>query len=439
MTNTIIDSSLISQLPRHTVALVLAGGRGSRLHGLTDGRAKPAVHFGGRYRIIDFALSNCINSGINRIGVITQYKAHSLLRHIQRGWSFLNMERNEFIDMLPARQQLDEGYWYRGTADSVYQNMNVMRESYNPKYVLILAGDHIYKMNYLNMLIDHINYGGECTVACIEVEREEARAFGVMSVDNNFKITQFVEKPDNPNGMPGKPNTALVSMGIYIFNADYLYAMLERELQDPNSSYDFGKDMIPHAVKHGKAYAHTFNRSCVRKEAVGEAYWRDVGTIDSYWEANMDLVSQNPQLDLDDNFWPIHSCLEPLSPTKFIQNEGSIQNRLQNTQISGGCTIENAELVDSIIFHRVKIGSGSSIKSSVLLPEVTIGKNCRLDRCIIDRGCQIPDELVIGEDAIFDALHFYRSPNGIVLITPKMLEQFKLVMTETPKILVGNN
>lgn len=438
MNNTIIDSSLISQLPRHTVALILAGGRGSRLHGLTDNRAKPAVPFGGRFRIIDFALSNCINSGINRIGVITQYKAHSLLRHIQRGWSFLNMERNEFIDMLPARQQLDEGCWYRGTADSVYQNMGIMSRHYHPKYVLILAGDHIYKMNYLNMLIDHINFGGECTVGCIEVNREDAKAFGVMSIDHNFKITQFVEKPANPQGMPNKPDTALASMGIYIFNADYLYNLLEKELQNPNSSYDFGKDLIPYTVEQGKAYAHTFNRSCVRKDAHEEAYWRDVGTIDSYWEANMDLLSTHPKLDMNDNFWPIHTCSESHNPTHFIQNSGGPQTVLQNSLISGGGKIEDSQITNSILFHKVIVGSGSTIDSSILLPRVNVGRNCKLSRCIIDRECEIPDGMVIGEDPVSDALHFYRSPNGIVLITPQMLERYKMMMLEPPKYQANN-
>jgi glucose-1-phosphate adenylyltransferase len=438
MNNTIIDSSLISQLPRHTIALILAGGRGSRLHGLTDNRAKPAVPFGGRFRIIDFALSNCVNSGINRIGVITQYKAHSLLKHIQQGWSFLNMERNEFVDMLPARQQLDEGCWYRGTADAVYQNMEIMRRQYHPKYVLILAGDHIYKMNYLNMLIDHVNFGGECTVGCIEVNRQEASEFGVMSADSNFKITQFVEKPQNPPAMPNNPDKALASMGIYIFNADYLYGLLEKELFSPNSSYDFGKDLIPYTVAQGKAYAHTFNRSCVRKNSASEPYWRDVGTIDSYWEANMDLVSANPSLELDDNFWPIHSCVSSQCPSHFIQNSASVQNLLQNTLISGGCLIEDARITDSILFHRVQVHSGSIINSSVVLPGVSIGRNCRLNRCIIERECQIPDGLVIGENPTFDASHFYRSPNGIVLITPPMLEQYRVATEEPKKYLVNH-
>lgn len=438
MNNTIIDSALISQLPRHTIALILAGGRGSRLHGLTDNRAKPAVPFGGRFRIIDFALSNCINSGINRIGVITQYKAHSLLRHIQRGWSFLNTERDEFIDMLPARQQLDEGHWYRGTADSVYQNMEVMRRHYHPKYVLILAGDHIYKMNYLNMLIDHINLGGECTVGCIEIKREEASAFGVMSVDNNFKIVEFAEKPDNPQGMPDNPNVALASMGIYIFNADYLYNILEKELENPNSSYDFGKDLIPYTVNQGKAYAHTFNRSCVRKDAKDEVYWRDVGTIDSYWEANMDLISKNPKLDLNDNFWPIHTYNKSYNPTHFIQTNGAAKNLLQNSLVSGGCRIEDSQITDSILFHNINVGSNCTIDSSILFPRVNIGSHCRLSRCIIDRECEIPDGMVIGEDPISDALHFYRSPNGIVLITPAMLERYKVIMSEPFKYLMSN-
>lgn len=425
MNHTRIDSSLISQLPRHTVALILAGGRGSRLHGLTDNRAKPAVYFGGRFRIIDFALSNCINSGINRIGVVTQYKPHSLLRHIQHSWSFLNPERNEFIDLLPASQQLNEDYWYRGTADAVYQNMGIMRDHYSCKYVLVLAGDHIYKMNYTNMLIDHINQGGQCTVACLEVDKEEARGFGVMHVNDKYQITNFIEKPDDPPTIPSKPDTSLASMGIYIFNADYLYKLLEQQLEIPGSSYDFGNDLIPYAVQQGTAYAHIFERSCVRKESQNGVYWRDVGTIDSYWEANMDLLSPTSHLDLSDAHWPIRSGFTTTQPTHFIQHPDAPKNQLQNSLIAGGCTIEDAKINDSILFHNVRIKPKSIVDSSIIFPQTTIGHRCRLRNCIIDKGCHIPDGMVIGENSALDAQYFYRSPKGIVLVTPDMLEKLQ--------------
>lgn len=423
MANPSIDASLIEHLSRNTVALILAGGRGSRLHGLTDHRAKPALYFGGRFRIIDFALSNCINSGINRIGVITQYKAHSLIKHIQHGWSFLNPARNQFIDILPARQQLDNGSWYRGTADAVYQNIGLVRHSYRPKYVVILAGDHIYKINYINMLLDHIRFGGECTVGCIEVPRSEAHAFGIMSVDTQYKITQFVEKPKDPPAHPGDPKTCLASMGIYIFNADYLYHMLDHESQDPDTSYDFGNDLIPHAVAQGKAYAHPFSHSCTGKTKDASSYWRDVGTIDSYWEANMDLISANPQLDMSDDSWPIYSCLDQNNPTRFIQRDGEHESQVRNSLVPGGCTIEDARIINSVLFHKVKVNSGSTVDASIILPDVTIGQDCRLHRCVIDRNCIIPDGTVIGEDAELDASRFHRSSGGIVLVTPIMLER----------------
>ncbi|MDE1949158.1 MAG: glucose-1-phosphate adenylyltransferase, partial [Burkholderiales bacterium] len=303
-------------LPRRAIALVLAGGRGSRLKNLTDSRAKPAVYFGGKFRIVDFALSNCMNSGIRRIGVITQYKSHSLLRHLQRGWAFLKTEMNEFVDLLPAQQRVDEESWYRGTADAVYQNQDIVA-SYRADYVVVLAGDHIYKMNYALMLADHVALGRECTVGCIEVPRMEATAFGVMAIDADRRILDFVEKPADPPPMPGKPDRALASMGIYIFNASHLYRELERDMADPNSSHDFGKDIIPKMVRAGQASAHPFDLSCVGTKPGTEPYWRDVGTIDAYWDANIDLTATDPLLNLYDTNWPIWTYQQQLPPAKF--------------------------------------------------------------------------------------------------------------------------
>ena len=318
------------QLTRKTMALVLAGGRGSRLHQLTDLRAKPAVYFGGKFRIIDFALSNCLNSGIRKIGVVTQYKSHSLLRHLQRGWSFLRPELNEFLDLLPAQQRINEEHWYRGTADAVYQNIDIMR-SYGPEYIVILAGDHIYKMDYSIMLQDHVEKGLGCTVGCIEVPVEEAFAFGVMGIDNDRNITSFQEKPANPPTMPGNPNISLASMGIYIFNADYLYQLLNEDIANENSSHDFGKDIIPRVVSEGKALAHPFGLSCVQRANEGQPYWRDVGTVEAFWSANLDLASNMPELNLYDRDWPIWTNQEQLPPAKFVPNDNGEHGVTTNT------------------------------------------------------------------------------------------------------------
>src|SRR5579862_4691531 len=286
-------------LARNALAFVLAGGRGSRLLELTDKRAKPAVYFGGKSRIIDFALSNALNSGIRRIAVATQYKAHSLIRHLQRGWNFLRVERNESFDILPASQRVSEEMWYAGTADAVYQNIDII-ESYDPQYMVVLAGDHVYKMDYELMLEQHVTEGADVTVGCIEVPRMEATGFGVMHVDENDRLVAFLEKPKDPPGIPDKPDMALASMGIYVFATKFLLEQLRRDAADPRSSRDFGKDIIPYLVKHGKAVAHRFSRSCVRSTAEAEAYWRDVGTVDAYWEANIDLTDVLPALDLYD-------------------------------------------------------------------------------------------------------------------------------------------
>jgi glucose-1-phosphate adenylyltransferase len=410
------------QLTRRTLALVLAGGRGSRLHQLTDTRAKPAVYFGGKFRIIDFALSNCLNSGIRKIGVVTQYKSHSLLRHLQRGWSFFRAELNEFLDLLPAQQRINEEHWYRGTADAVYQNIDIMR-SYDLEYVVILAGDHIYKMDYSIMLQDHVERGLGCTVGCIEVPVEEAFAFGVMGVDEQRNITSFVEKPKNPPTMPGNPNVSLASMGIYIFNADYLYQLLDEDLANENSSHDFGKDIIPRVVSEGRALAHPFGMSCVQRSNTDQPYWRDVGTVDAFWAANLDLASNMPELNIYDKDWPIWTYQEQLPPAKFVPDSNGAHGITTNTLISGGCIVSGSDISHTVLFSNVRIESFCTIDQTVILPYTKIGQNCRLTKVVIDRGCNIPDGTIIGEDAELDAKRFFRTENGVVLVTKEMLKQ----------------
>ena len=406
-------------LPKRAVALVLAGGRGSRLKNLTDRRAKPAVYFGGKFRIIDFALSNCLNSGIRRIGVITQYKSHSLLRHLQRGWAFMRPEMNEFVDLLPAQQRVDEESWYRGTADAVYQNQDIVA-AYGADYVVVLAGDHVYKMNYALMLADHVAHGREVTVGCIEVPREEATAFGVMAIDEKRRILDFVEKPADPPAMPGKPDRALASMGIYIFNARYLYQQLERDIADPASSHDFGKDIIPYAVKKGSAVAHPFDLSCVGQRTGHEPYWRDVGTIDAYWDANIDLTATDPLLNLYDTRWPIWTYQPQLPPAKFVHNADDRRGMAIESMVSGGCIVSGS-VFRSVLFSTVRVHSYSQVQWSVLLPGVQVGRGARLNRVVVDRGCTIPDGMVIGEDAEADEARFHRTESGIVLVTREML------------------
>ena len=416
-----IDVAQGLDLPRRAVALVLAGGRGSRLKNLTDTRAKPAVYFGGKFRIVDFALSNCMNSGIRRIGVITQYKSHSLLRHLQRGWAFLKSEMNEFVDLLPAQQRVDEESWYRGTADAVYQNQDILA-AYRADYVVVLAGDHIYKQNYALMLADHVAHGRECTVGCIEVDQKEATAFGVMAIDEKRLILDFVEKPADPPTIPGKPGRSLASMGIYIFDAQYLYRELERDMADPDSSHDFGKDIIPKLVKQGQAVAHPFELSCVGAR-VGEApYWRDVGTIDAYWDANIDLTATDPLLNLYDTNWPIWTYQPQLPPAKFVHNQDDRRGVAVESMVSGGCIISGA-VFRSVLFSSVRVHSYSAVNWSVLLPGVQVGRHARLTRVVVDRDCVIPDGMVIGEDAAADAEHFYRTESGITLVTREMLRR----------------
>lgn len=413
------DAARNFDLPKRAVALVLAGGRGSRLKNLTDRRAKPGVYFGGKFRIIDFALSNCLNSGIRRIGVITQYKSHSLMRHLQRGWAFLKPEINEFVDLLPAQQRVDEESWYRGTADAVYQNQDIIA-SYKADYVVVLAGDHVYKMNYALMLADHVEQGRDCTVGCIEVPREEASAFGVMHIDERRQILDFVEKPADPPAMPGKPDRALASMGIYIFNARYLFKELERDMADPDSSHDFGKDIIPRAVANGNAVAHPFDMSCVGALHGEEPYWRDVGTLDAYWDANIDLTATVPKLDLYDTKWPIWTYQPQLPPAKFVHDMGERRGTAIESLVSGGCIV-SGEVRRTVLYSGVRVHSHAKVLLSVLLPDVQVGRGARLTKVIIDRGCHVPDGMVIGEDPEADARRFLRSEGGVVLVTRDML------------------
>jgi glucose-1-phosphate adenylyltransferase len=409
-------------LARDAMAYVLAGGRGSRPMELTDRRAKPAVYFGGKSRIIDFALSNALNSGIRRIGVATQYKAHSLIRHLQRGWNFLRPERNESFDILPASQRVSETQWYAGTADAVFQNIDII-ESYGPRYMVILAGDHIYKMDYELMLQHHVDSGADVTVGCLEVPRMEAVGFGVMHVDDKATIKTFLEKPKDPPGMPGKPDTALASMGIYVFETKFLFGLLQRDAADPKSSHDFGKDLIPYVVKNGKAVAHRFATSCVRSDHETEAYWRDVGTVDAYWEANMDLADVTPELDLYDHNWPIWTYAEVTPPAKFVHDKEGRRGQAVSSLVSGGCIVSGAGLRRTVLFTGVRVNSFTQMEEAVVLPYVNVGRNSILKRVVVDRGVEIPEGLVVGEDPELDAKRFRRTDNGICLITQPMIDK----------------
>lgn len=408
-------------LSREAMAFVLAGGRGSRLMELTDKRAKPAVFFGGKSRIIDFALSNAINSGIRRIGVATQYKAHSLIRHLQRGWNFLRAERNEGLDILPASQRVDEGQWYLGTADAVTQNIDII-ESYGPEYILILAGDHIYKQDYEVMLEQHVNSGADVTVGCLVVPRAEASAFGVMAVDETQRIVDFVEKPKDPPAMPGDPKRSLASMGIYVFRTDYLVERLREDAADPKSSHDFGKDIIPAIVKGGKAVAHKFSDSCVSSGRYAEPYWRDVGTVEAFWQANIDLTDFEPELDLYETRWPIWTYAEITPPAKFIHDEADRRGEAISSLVSGGCIISGSHVEQSLLFTNVRCNSYSRLERVVALPSVDIGRHAQLSKVVIDRGVRIPERLVVGEDPELDARRFRRTENGVCLITQQMID-----------------
>jgi len=410
----------ISTLTKNTVAIILAGGRGSRLKSLTDWRAKPAVQFGGKFRIIDFPLSNCVNSGIRRINVATQYKAQSLIQHIQRGWGFLRGEFNEYVNIIPAQQRISED-WYRGTADAVYQNIDLLRES-NAEYILILAGDHIYKMDYGKMLATHVRNNADMTVACINVPLEDAKGFGVLAVDDTDRVIEFAEKPANPKHMPDDPTKAFASMGIYIFNAKFLYEQLIRDAGDSKSSHDFGGDIIPYIINKYKVQAHRFTDSCVGAKN-DNFYWRDVGTIDAYWEANMELTKVIPELNLYDRDWPIWTYQEQLPPAKFVFNDEGRTGKATDSLVSGGCLISGSCVTNSVLFSDVRVHSYCDIQCAVVLPKVTINRNVILKNVVIDRGCIIPEGMQIGVDLTLDAKRFYVSEKGIVLVTPDMLGQ----------------
>jgi glucose-1-phosphate adenylyltransferase len=411
------------RLAQRAMAFVLAGGRGSRLKELTDKRAKPAVFFGGKSRIIDFALSNAVNSGIRRITVATQYNAHSLIRHLQRGWSFLRPERNEFLDILPASQRLDGESWYRGTADAVAQNIHIIN-GYGPEFLLVLAGDHIYKMDYEKMLRQHVDSGADVTVGALTVPRAEASDFGVMAVDERQRITAFLEKPANPPGMPDDPDSALASMGIYVFHWPLLRERLIEDARDPNSSHDFGKDLIPRLVAQGNAVAHRFSDSCVMSGSEPAPYWRDVGTIDAFWRANIDLTDFVPQLDIYHQEWPIWTYAEITPPAKFIHDQPDRRGAAVNSMVSGGCIVSGSHISQCLLFTGVHTHSYSVLRGVVALPRVVVNRHARLTNVVIDRGVSIPEGLVVGENAEEDARWFRRTDSGICLITRPMVERW---------------
>ena len=414
--------NLSGPFSRQAMAYVLAGGRGSRLLELTDVRAKPAVFFGGKFRIIDFALSNALNSGIRRIAVATQYKAHSLIRHMQRGWNFFRPERNESFDILPASQRVSDEKWYLGTADAVFQNLDIIQD-YAPRLIVVLAGDHVYKMDYEPMLQQHVEQGADVTVGCIEVARKDASGFGVMHVDANDRIIDFVEKPVDPPAMPGDPERSLASMGIYVFDTEFLAEELRRDAADTDSSHDFGKDIIPRLVKLGKAVAHPFSRSCIRSTPGGPAYWRDVGTIDSYFAANIDLTEVVPDLDIYDRAWPVWTYSEMNAPAKFVHDHPGRRGSATASLVSGGCVVSGSSVWRSLLFSDVRINSYSTVELAVILPRVEIGRSVRLKNVIVDRGVRIPEGLVVGDDPVVDARRFRRTEGGVCLITQKMIDQ----------------
>ena len=413
-----ITSRFVSRLTRETLALILAGGRGSRLKQLTLWRAKPATPFGGKYRIIDFPLSNCINSGIRRVCVLTQYKAHSLIRHLQLGWGFLRGEFGEFVELLPAQQRIDEASWYKGTADAVYQNLDIFR-SHAPEYVLVLAGDHIYKMDYGPMLAHHSENQADITVGCIEVPRKRAHEFGVLTVNEHHEVIQFVEKPQDPEALPGREHVTLVSMGIYVFNTAFLYQRLIEDAERPDSTHDFARDILPEAIGRYRVIAYPFHDVQTKERS----YWRDVGTVDAFWETNMELVSVDPELNLYDSHWPIWTYQEQLPPAKFVFNDEGRRGMAVDSIVADGCIISGGYVNHSLLFPQVQVHSFVQLRDAVVLPEVDIGRYCQLRKVIIDRGCIIPPGTVVGENSEEDARRFYRTEQGVVLITREMLGQ----------------
>jgi len=409
-------------LARSSMAYVLAGGRGTRLYELTEIRSKPAVYFGGKARIIDFALSNALNSGIRRIAVATQYKAHSLIRHLQRGWNFLQPMRNESFDILPASQRVAENQWYAGTADAVFQNIDIV-DSYAPEYIVVLAGDHVYKMDYERMLVQHVNEDADVTVGCIEVPVAGASGLGIMHVDADDRIRAFFEKPAQPPEMPDRPGFALASMGIYVFRRDFLHDQLRRDAVDPNSTRDFGRDIIPYLVQHGKAIAHRFANSCVRSRAEAEAYWRDVGTLDAYFESNIDLTDVVPELDVYDRDWPIWTYAKISPPAKFVHDVEGRRGMGISSLVSGGCIVSGSTLRNSLLCDSVHVHSYGDIDRAIILPQVQVARRVRLSNVIIDAGVKIPEGLVVGEDPELDATRFRRTERGVCLVTQPMIDR----------------
>ena len=410
------EARFVTRLSRGTLALVLAGGRGTRLHELTRWRAKPAVFFGGKFRIIDFPLSNCVNSNIRRIGILTQYRAHSLIRHVVNGWSALNPNLGEFVEILPASQQMTSEAWYKGTADAVYQNADIIK-SYEPDHVLILAGDHIYKMDYGLMLAEHVRSGADLTVGCIEVPRQSATALGVMGVDDNWRVRYFEEKPSQPRAMPGRPDTALASMGIYVFSSDFLMRELSADAMDPSSSHDFGRDIIPRLIQTARVFAYPFRDPI----SGGQAYWRDVGTIDSFWASNLELLEAEPPFDIYDKEWPILTHQLQLPPAKFMTDDEGRSGTARDSMVSGACIIDGGSLMRSVLFSNVRVETGARVEDTVVLPDSVVGAGARVTKAVLDRGCHIPPGMVIGEDERHDRDRFRVSDSGVVLVTPEML------------------
>ncbi len=407
----------VSRITRDTLALIMAGGRGSRLKQLTKWHAKPAIPFGGKFRIIDFPLSNCINSGIRRVGVLTQYKAHSLILHVQQGWGFLRGEFGEFVELLPAQQRIEEN-WYVGTADAIYQNIDIIR-NHTPKYVLILGGDHVYKMDYGPMLAQHVENNADLTVGALQVSLEEAKGFGVMSVTEDGRVTDFTEKPSTPQPVPGQDDVALASMGIYIFNTDFLIEQLLRDADTPGSSHDFGHDIVPIAMERYRTFAYAFRDV----QTGSQGYWRDVGTVDAYWASNLELIGVTPELNLYDDAWPIWTYQGQLPPAKFVFDDEDRRGMAVDSMVSGGCVVSGALVRHSLLFSNVRVNSYSTINDSVILPDVAIGRHCRIKKAIIDQGCKIPEGTVIGENSAEDAKRFHVTPNGVTLVVPEMLGQ----------------
>jgi glucose-1-phosphate adenylyltransferase len=411
------DARFVSRLTRETLALVMAGGRGTRLMQLTSTRAKPAVPFGGKFRIIDFTLSNCINSGVRRVGVLTQYKSHALIQHLQMGWGFLRGQFGEFIELLPAEQRSEVPSWYAGTADAVFQNLDFILQ-HQPAYVLVLAGDHVYKMDYGRMLAQHVRSGAKLTVGCLEVPLPEARDFGVMAIDADARVVSFEEKPRDPKPMPGRPDTALASMGIYVFDARFLLDWLKRDAGISESSHDFGKDIVPSAIRERVVHAFPFTDLY---EPSRQGYWRDVGTVDAYWKSNLELTDVVPELNLYDEDWPIWTHQAQLPPAKFVFDDPGRRGRAIDSMVSGGCIVSGAEITRSVLFSGARVDQGSVVEASLLLPKVRIGRNCRLRKAIIDENCVIPDGTVIGLDPAQDRKLYHVSPGGVTLVTQEML------------------